>query len=51
MDMPTQGGGMAERPKAAVLKTADPKGSEGSNPSPSARLFVQPTVCLGREEG
>ena len=28
---------MAERPKAAVLKTADPKGSGGSNPSPSAK--------------
>ncbi len=33
----SMGGGMAERPKAAVLKTADPKGSGGSNPSPSAR--------------
>ena len=29
-------GGMAERFKAAVLKTAEPKGSGGSNPSPSA---------------
>ena len=29
-------GGMAEWTKAAVLKTADPKGSGGSNPSPAA---------------
>ena len=28
---------MAERLKAVVLKTTDPKGSGGSNPSPSAR--------------
>ncbi len=33
---------MAERPKAAVLKTADPKGSGGSNPSPSAIPFPLP---------
>ncbi len=37
--MSIPGGGMAERPKAAVLKTADPKGSGGSNPSPSAKPF------------
>jgi hypothetical protein len=30
-------GEMAERSKAAVLKTADPQGSGGSNPSLSAR--------------
>ena len=30
---------MAEWPNAAVLKTADPQGSGGSNPSPSARSF------------
>src|SRR4051812_13178478 len=29
-------GGVAERSKAAVLKTADPHGSVGSNPTPSA---------------
>jgi hypothetical protein len=29
-------GGMAEWLKAAVLKTAEPKGSVGSNPTPSA---------------
>ncbi len=28
---------MAERIKAAVLKTASPKGDGGSNPSPSAK--------------
>ena len=28
---------MAERTKAAVLKTASPKGDGGSNPSPSAK--------------
>jgi hypothetical protein len=28
---------MAERMKAAVLKTASPKGDGGSNPSPSAK--------------
>ncbi len=29
-------GGVAEWTKAAVLKTADPRGSVGSNPTPSA---------------
>jgi hypothetical protein len=29
-------GGMAERLKAPVLKTGDPQGSVGSNPTPSA---------------
>ena len=29
-------GGVAERTNAAVLKTADPKGFVGSNPTPSA---------------
>jgi hypothetical protein len=33
-----QCGGMAEWFKAAVLKTASPKGDVGSNPTPSARL-------------
>jgi hypothetical protein len=32
-------GGMAERFKAPVLKTGDPQGSVGSNPTPSAMLF------------
>jgi hypothetical protein len=32
----TARGGMAERLKAPVLKTGDPKGSVGSNPTPSA---------------
>jgi hypothetical protein len=31
---------MAERMKAAVLKTASPKGDGGSNPSPSAKIPV-----------
>ena len=31
-------GGMAERLKAAVLKTAEAQASVGSNPTPSARL-------------
>jgi hypothetical protein len=32
-------GGMAERSIAPVLKTGDPQGSVGSNPTPSARLI------------
>lgn len=32
-------GGVAERSKAAVLKTVDPSGSGGSNPSSSANLM------------
>ena len=32
-------GGMAEWFKAAVLKTAVPRGTVGSNPTPSAREF------------
>ena len=32
-------GGMAEWSKAAVLKTVEPQGSGGSNPSPSANVF------------
>ncbi len=32
-------GGMAEWLKAAVLKTVDPRGSVGSNPTPSANTF------------
>lgn len=40
-------GEMAERFKAAVLKTVDPKGSGGSNPSLSATFCVPaPTVVL-----
>lgn len=35
-------GGMAEWPKAAVLKTAERKRSGGSNPSPSVFL-----ICVG----
>jgi hypothetical protein len=31
-----QGGGMAEWTIATVLKTVEPKGSVGSNPTPSA---------------
>jgi hypothetical protein len=34
----TESGGVAERLNAAVLKTAEPKGSVGSNPTPSASL-------------
>ena len=33
-------GGMAEWSKAAVLKTASPKGDVGSNPTPSATNHV-----------
>ncbi len=42
---------MAERPKAAVLKTADPKGSGGSNPSPSASSFPSSPALLPRAQG
>ena len=31
---------MAERFKAPVLKTGDPQGSVGSNPTPSAMLII-----------
>jgi hypothetical protein len=34
-------GGMAERLKAPVLKTGDPQGSVGSNPTPSAIPFLE----------
>src|SRR5690606_1863129 len=34
-------GGVAERSNAAVLKTAVPQGTGGSNPSPSARTPPQ----------
>ena len=37
---------MAERLKAVVLKTTDPQGSGGSNPSPSARSGGPPTGPL-----
>jgi hypothetical protein len=33
-------GGVAERPMALVLKTSVPKGTEGSNPSPSASILT-----------
>jgi hypothetical protein len=33
-------GGMAERSIAPVLKTGDPQGSVGSNPTPSAILVL-----------
>ena len=33
-------GEVAERPKAAVLKTVDPRGSGGSNPSLSANKSI-----------
>ena len=36
----SQNGGMAEWLKAAVLKTASPKGDVGSNPTPSARKIL-----------
>ena len=36
----TQSGGMAERFNAPVLKTGDPQGSVGSNPTPSAKEFT-----------
>jgi hypothetical protein len=32
---------MAEWFKAAVLKTASPKGDVGSNPTPSAKKFLR----------
>ena len=35
---------MAERLKAVVLKTTDPKGSGGSNPSPSAAAWPFPAI-------
>ena len=38
-------GGMAEWFKAAVLKTASPKGDVGSNPTPSAMHHVGCTAC------
>ena len=37
-------GGMAEWFKAAVLKTASPKGDVGSNPTPSAMHHVSNLV-------
>jgi hypothetical protein len=38
---PVKEGGMAERFKAPVLKTGDPRGSVGSNPTPSANFDFQ----------
>ena len=40
-------GGMAERLKAAVLKTAEARASVGSNPTPSARLGGDTPPTLG----
>ena len=40
-------GGVAEWFKAAVLKTVEPKGSGGSNPSSSANPGVEPGDRLG----
>src|SRR3989304_4772844 len=40
-------GGMAERLKAAVLKTAEARASVGSNPTPSARLVGDTPPTLG----
>jgi hypothetical protein len=39
-------GGMAEWFKAPVLKTGDPQGSVGSNPTPSAMLLSNALPCL-----
>jgi hypothetical protein len=40
-------GGMAERFNAPVLKTGDPQGSVGSNPTPSARLIFNDLQIIG----
>ena len=42
----TPKGRVAERMKAAVLKTADVKASVGSNPTPSARLKSEERLWL-----
>ena len=39
-------GGMAEWFKAPVLKTGVPQGTGGSNPSPSAKFFLDAQRCL-----
>ena len=39
-------GGVAERFKAAVLKTAVPRGTVGSNPTPSATFGAGKSACL-----
>ncbi len=39
---------MAERSKAAVLKTADPRGSVGSNPTSSAIKIILPQILQMR---
>ena len=41
---------MAERFNAPVLKTGDPKGSVGSNPTPSAKLKISPQRHRGHGE-
>ncbi len=41
----TQNGGMAERFKAAVLKTARVKALQGSNPCPTATLIFLSGGC------
>ena len=44
----SRSGGMAEWFKAAVLKTASPKGDVGSNPTPSAMHFqLSTSLSLG----
>lgn len=43
---------MAERSKAAVLKTVSPSGDVGSNPTPSAReKFELSLLALGMAQG
>lgn len=42
-----ENGGVAEWSKAAVLKTVEPRGSEGSNPFSSAKHDEQATKMLG----
>jgi hypothetical protein len=42
---------MAERFKAPVLKTGDPRGSVGSNPTPSAKLIFKDFPCHFHSRG
>ena len=39
-------GGVAEWPKALVLKTSEPRGSVGSNPTPTAILQIRVLVSI-----
>ena len=48
---PVPRGGVAEWFKAAVLKTVEPRGSGGSNPSSSATLGQSPPGPLPQLEG